>query len=150
MTEKPVVSHDLAYVNLPATEARPEDGRAPDGHSPYVAAVHAAGRPGIKQPRFAITAGKLREAFLHRWKSSVVVGLLLAGLGAGLAFATYKPKYTAMAMMQVEVPTTLTTSPSRHPAPRASQWASNAPTGIGMPGRRPNSEAHSGDRWPAR
>ena len=42
-----------------------------------------------------------------------------------------------IAMMQVEVPTTLTTSPSRHPAPMASQCASNAPTGIGMPARKP-------------
>ena len=36
-------------------------------------------------------------------------------------------------MMQVEVPTTLTTSPLRQPAPMASQCASKAPTGIGMP-----------------
>ena len=56
----------------------------------------------------------------------------------------------AMAMMQVEVPTTLTTSPSRQPAPSASQCASNAPTGMGMPARRPSSSAQSGDRCPAR
>ena len=52
-------------------------------------------------------------------------------------------------MMQVEVPTTLTTSPRRTPAPMASQWASKAPTGIGMPARRPSFAAHSGERWPA-
>ena len=46
--------------------------------------------------------------------------------------------FAAMAMMQVEVPTTLTTSPSRQPAPMASQWASKAPTGMGMPARRPS------------
>ena len=57
----------------------------------------------------------------------------------------------AMAMMQVEVPTTLTTSPSRQPAPMASQWASNAPTGMGMPARRPSLVGPlCGERWPAR
>ena len=45
--------------------------------------------------------------------------------------------------MQVEVPTTLTTSPSRTPAPMASQCASKAPTGMGMPARRPSFSAHS-------
>ena len=37
------------------------------------------------------------------------------------------------------MPTTLTTSPSRMLEPMASQWASNAPTGMGMPARRPSS-----------
>jgi hypothetical protein len=36
-------------------------------------------------------------------------------------------------MTQVAVPTTLTTSPSAMPAPIASQCASKAPTGIGIP-----------------
>ena len=54
-----------------------------------------------------------------------------------------------MATMQVEVPTMLTTSPRAAPAPRASQWASKAPTGIGMPGLRPMRSAHSGERVPA-
>ena len=40
-------------------------------------------------------------------------------------------------MMQVEVPITFTTSPSFTPAPMASQCASNAPTGIGIPGAQP-------------
>ena len=57
--------------------------------------------------------------------------------------------FLAMAMMQVEVPTTLTTSPSRQPAPMASQWASKAPTGMGMPAWRPSSAAHFWERWPA-
>ena len=48
--------------------------------------------------------------------------------------------------MHVEVPTTLTTSPSCAPAPIASQCASNAPTGIGMPARRPSFSAHCGAR----
>src|SRR6266581_4728034 len=52
-------------------------------------------------------------------------------------------------MMHVEVPTTLTTSPSLAPAPIASQCASNAPTGIGIPARSPSFSAHSADRWPA-
>ena len=55
-----------------------------------------------------------------------------------------------MAMMQVEVPTTLTTSPSRTPAPMASQCASKAPTGMGMPAleaelRRPLGREAAGD-----
>ena len=57
--------------------------------------------------------------------------------------------WSPMAMMQVEVPTTLTTSPIRTPAPMASQWASKAPTGMGMPGRSPSLAAHSGERCPA-
>src|ERR1039457_4213511 len=51
-------------------------------------------------------------------------------------------------MMHVDVPTTLTTSPSLTPAPIASQCASNAPTGIGMPARSPNfprSEEHTSE-----
>ena len=58
--------------------------------------------------------------------------------------------WSLTAMMQVEVPMTLTTSPRRTPAPMASQWASNAPTGIGMPARSPSLSAHAGARRPAR
>ena len=53
------------------------------------------------------------------------------------------------AMMQVEVPITLTTSPRRTPAPIASQCASKAPTGIGMPARSPSRSAHAAVRRPA-
>ena len=52
-------------------------------------------------------------------------------------------------MMQVDVPTTLTTSLSLQPAPIASQCASNAPTGIGMPALRPISAAHFSESVPA-
>src|SRR5450432_3669637 len=52
-------------------------------------------------------------------------------------------------MMQVEVPTILTTSPSDAPAPSASQWASNAPTGIGIPDFTPRRAAHSEESVPA-
>ena len=52
-------------------------------------------------------------------------------------------------MMQVEVPMTLTTSPRRMLAPMASQCASKAPVGMGIPAVRPNSFAHFSDRWPA-
>ena len=54
----------------------------------------------------------------------------------------------AMAMMQVDVPTTFTTSPSLTPAPMASQCASKAPTGMGMPARRPSFSAHSRRQLP--
>ena len=54
-----------------------------------------------------------------------------------------------IAMMHVDVPTTFTTSPMRTPAPIASQWASNAPVGIGMPARRPSFSAHAALKWPA-
>ena len=57
--------------------------------------------------------------------------------------------WSLTAMMHVDVPITLTTSPSRTPAPIASQCASNAPTGIGMPARSPILDAHSGARCPA-
>jgi hypothetical protein len=42
----------------------------------------------------------------------------------------------------VAVPMTLTMSPSATPAPIASQCASNAPTGIGIPALRPSFDAH--------
>ena len=51
-------------------------------------------------------------------------------------------------MMQVEVPTTLTMSSVRQPAPMASQCASKAPTGIGMPALRPSFSAQCGERRP--
>ena len=44
---------------------------------------------------------------------------------------------------------TLTTSPRRMLAPSASQWASNAPVGMGIPGVRPRASAHFAERWPA-
>ncbi len=55
-----------------------------------------------------------------------------------------------MPMMQVEVPTTFTISSVRQPAPIASQWASKAPTGMGMPALSPSLSAHSGESRPAR
>ena len=60
-----------------------------------------------------------------------------------------KLTFSATPIMQVEVPTTFTTSPGRTPAPIASQCASNAPTGIGIPGRRPSVAAHDGVKYPA-
>src|SRR5580704_3427531 len=54
-----------------------------------------------------------------------------------------------IAMMHVEVPTTFTTSPVRAPAPIASQCASNAPTGIGIPAFSPSFSAHSAVSVPA-
>src|SRR5580700_10161414 len=54
-----------------------------------------------------------------------------------------------MPMMHVEVPTTFTISSVRQPAPMASQCASNAPTGIGIPGFNPSFSAHNGDSLPA-
>ena len=47
------------------------------------------------------------------------------------------------------MPITLTTSPSLIPAPIASQWASNAPTGIGIDCLIPNLAAQSGLNFPA-
>src|ERR1039458_9504774 len=55
----------------------------------------------------------------------------------------------AIPIMQVEVPTTLTTSSVRQPAPIASQCASNAPTGMGMPGLSPSSAAQCAESRPA-
>ena len=52
-------------------------------------------------------------------------------------------------MMHVEVPTTFTTSPVPPPAPIASQCASNAPTGIGIPAFNPSFSAHSAVSVPA-
>ena len=57
--------------------------------------------------------------------------------------------FSAIAMMHVDVPTTFTASPSRIFDPIASQCASNAPTGIGIPAFSPNSAAHFGERCPA-
>src|SRR5882672_8533109 len=52
-------------------------------------------------------------------------------------------------IMQVEVPTTFTMSSVPQPAPIASQCASNAPTGIGMPAFNPSCSAHRPDSVPA-
>ena len=52
-------------------------------------------------------------------------------------------------MMHVDVPTTFTTSPACTPAPIASQWASNAPTGIGMPSRKTEPGRPLGGEVPA-
>lgn len=60
-----------------------------------------------------------------------------------------RPAFFAIAIVQVAVPTTFTTSPSAIPAPIASQCASNAPTGIGIPARSPIFAAHSALRCPA-
>src|SRR5712671_2060590 len=60
-----------------------------------------------------------------------------------------RPVLSDIAMMHVDVPITLTTSPSLHPAPIASQCASNAPTGIGIPAFKPISAAHFSESGPA-
>ena len=52
-------------------------------------------------------------------------------------------------MMQVEVPMTFTMSSVRQPAPTASQCASKAPTGIGIPGFNPSFSAQNGESVPA-
>jgi succinoglycan biosynthesis transport protein ExoP len=98
MTERPVVKQDLAYLNLPG---RPEDGRAEGRGTALVLANEGVGRNGMRQPRFAITVGKMREALLHRWKLALLVGLIFTGVGAGLAWLTYQPKYTATAYIEM-------------------------------------------------
>ena len=52
-------------------------------------------------------------------------------------------------MMQVDVPITFTMSSVRQPAPIASQCASKAPTGIGMPAFSPSFSAQTADSVPA-
>ena len=99
MNEIPLASQDLALVNLPGQAGEGREHAAalmPVPHS----MPHTKGP--AKQPRFAITSVKLREAFLHRWKLAVTVGLVLAGVGAALAYVTYQPKYTATAIMQMQ------------------------------------------------
>ena len=59
------------------------------------------------------------------------------------AHARHQLASCAIAMTHVDVPTTFTTSPSRMLEPIASQCASNAPTGIGIPARNPSFSAHS-------
>src|SRR5580704_7286077 len=54
-----------------------------------------------------------------------------------------------MPMMHVEVPTTFTISSVRQPAPMASQCASNAPTGIGIPACNPSFSAQKTESFPA-
>ena len=54
-----------------------------------------------------------------------------------------------MPMMQVEVPMTFTMSSVRQPAPMASQCASNAPTGMGIPAFNPSLPAQKAVSLPA-
>jgi polysaccharide biosynthesis transport protein len=49
----------------------------------------------------AVSPAKLQEALLFRWKSALAVGLVFAGIGVGIAFLTYKPKYTAITTMRM-------------------------------------------------
>src|SRR5260370_1012230 len=93
MTEKLPVTQNTVDINVPA---RVEEGRVGERHSPLVPMSHVGGKSGIK-PSFAITPAKLREAVFYRWKLALLAGLILAGVGAGLAWMTYKPKYTAWA-----------------------------------------------------
>jgi capsular exopolysaccharide synthesis family protein len=60
-----------------------------------------AGKHVGKHPQFAITPQKLWAGFLYRWKSALFVGLVFAAAGAGIAWLTYKPKYTAIASMRM-------------------------------------------------
>jgi len=75
------------------------NGRADDRAS--TRASTPGGMARIKQPRFAITPGKMREALFYRWKLALLAGLILACAGAGLAWLTYKPKYTAAALIRM-------------------------------------------------
>jgi succinoglycan biosynthesis transport protein ExoP len=96
MNEKPPPSQDLALINL----AGPRAGR-PEEHHALVPVTQAHAAPAVKQPRFVITSVKLREAFLHRWGLAFLVGLILAGVGVGLAYLVYEPKYTATALLRM-------------------------------------------------
>lgn len=70
----------------------------PAGNAP---AAQDAGSQ-IKQLRFfVVTPAKLGEAFLYRWKLAVFVGLCFACVGAAIAWVTYKPKYTASAVVRL-------------------------------------------------
>jgi succinoglycan biosynthesis transport protein ExoP len=93
MTEKLPVTQNTVDVNM---HARAEEGRALERRSPLVPMPHM-GAQSTTKPSFAITPGKLREALFFRWKLALLVGLILAAVGAGLAWITYKPKYTAAA-----------------------------------------------------
>src|SRR5687768_9800783 len=97
MTVKPFGNHELIDVDL-VTAA--DDG-ADDRSTALVPLAQAKSGSGIKQPQLAISPGKLREALFFRWKSALVIGLLFAAVGAGIAWFTYKPKYTAVAMMRL-------------------------------------------------
>jgi succinoglycan biosynthesis transport protein ExoP len=85
------VTQNTVDVNVPA---RVEEGRAVERRSPPVPMPHVDGKSAAK-PSFTITPGKLRDALFFRWKPALLVGLIFAGAGAGLALITYAPKYTA-------------------------------------------------------
>jgi succinoglycan biosynthesis transport protein ExoP len=92
MPEKLPVTQNTVDINVPA---RVEEGRAVERRSPLVPMSHVDGKSATK-PSFAITPGKMREALFFRWKLALLVGLILAGVGAGLAWITYAPTYTAI------------------------------------------------------
>jgi succinoglycan biosynthesis transport protein ExoP len=50
----------------------------------------------------ALTPARLVSSFVHRWPLAVLVGLIFAAGGAAIAWATYKPKYVAVAMLRLE------------------------------------------------
>src|SRR5437763_355369 len=98
MTERPQAGEDLSLVNLPPSV---EEGIAPPPDTALVPLLPAPARVRVGQPRFAITPAKLWDAFLHRSRLAVAIGLICAGIGAVLAWVTYQPKYTAEAWMQM-------------------------------------------------
>src|SRR5262245_50388604 len=100
MSDKPLGN----VVNLPghAGEGREHPAALISMPHPLSHPLPQAKSTAARQPRFAITSVKLWEAFVHRWRLALTVGLVLAGLGVGLACLTYEPKYTATAYMRMQ------------------------------------------------
>src|SRR5436309_282580 len=98
MAEKPSASQSLVDGDW---TSRSGEGRAEDRGPKSGIGLTGSSKSAIKQPHFSITPEKLREALFYRWKSALAVGLILAAIGATVAWFTYKPKYTAIAMMRM-------------------------------------------------
>jgi polysaccharide biosynthesis transport protein len=99
MTEKPESPGDLVEGKVPVVvSARQVDRRDSGQVLTLDGAVRSAPK---KHSSFAVTPGKLKEALVYRWRSALAVGLILACVGAGLAWVTYKPKYTAVTAMRI-------------------------------------------------
>jgi capsular exopolysaccharide synthesis family protein len=97
MIEKPSLTHDPVSGSSSVPVA---NGRAEERSLGAVPGSQGASASRAK-PHFAVTPAKMLGAFFYRWKLALLVGLIFASVGVGVAWFTYKPKFTAIAMIRM-------------------------------------------------
>src|SRR4051794_9124103 len=77
------------------------DKQPKEQNSESVPALPEGDKPAINRPVCVSRSKKLRDILFYRWKPALAAGLLLAVVGAGLAWLTYTPKFTAVALIRM-------------------------------------------------